>query len=87
MNNELLCGGAQEVPDVVLVHGGRILQNDDVTRRFLSTDDEFRNDGSVAVVGSDFFRSGFEVGMHPDYFHRRTAQAKRVLQKKITFKF
>jgi len=85
MNDELLCGRSQEVPDVVLVHGGRILQNDDVTRRFLSTDDEFRNDGSVVViVESDFFRSGFEVGMHPDYFHRRTAQAKRVLQKKIT---
>jgi hypothetical protein len=25
--------------------------------------------------------------MHSDYFHRRTAQAKRVLQTKITFKF
>ena len=82
MNDEFLCCCAQEIPAVVLVHGRRILQNDDVTGRLLTTDDELRNDGRLVDAvggGSDVLRSGFEVRMHSDDFHWRTAETKRIL--------
>ena len=52
MNDELLGGRPEQVPPVVIVHCSRILQNDDVTGRLLTADDELWHDGPV------LFRSG-----------------------------
>lgn len=41
--NELLGGSSQEVPNVVVVHGCRILQYYDVSGRFLTADNKLRN--------------------------------------------
>ena len=86
MNDELLRRSPQQIPHVVPVHGRRIFQNDDVARRLLPADDEFRNNLWVILGRSaaDVFGCEFEVGMHLDDFVRRLAEAEGVLGRART---
>ena len=66
VDDELLGGRPQQVPNVVAIHGLGIFQNEDVARRLLATHDELRDDFRLKVGLGGQLGAEFQIRVHTD---------------------
>lgn len=79
VDNELLGGRSQQVPDVVPIHGLRIFEDEDVAWRLLTTYDELRSDLGLRLGGWAHLGPEFEIWMHTYDLQGRFSETVSVL--------
>ena len=79
VDDELLGGRPQQVPNIVAVHGLRVLEDEDVTRRLLPAHDELRRYFRLCSRRGGHLGPELHVWVHSDDLQGRLPETEGVL--------